>query len=474
MEAFCPLKTKITPSGRPSYCTGEVEVLQQQGVGFYDGETRSSYESGTLYLTTHRLVWVDDDLKLMRGIYAPLTKINLGSVRRWFGLGPLSHPKLFVYLAEKPIKYFKMSFRKYGMDAFCSSLGATGKKQAWVAKPISDYDVLAPAPVEPVKAEKLKLHPDQCSQEGGVHVVTEANTTHGAVAVLKGLGGGPLAKAVFRFKAVGGLYDLQFSFSSSERKQSISVRANTNASARLELAPGSAEVSTIVVLEAGDNVLSIAPNLVQLEEAPPPLSVHGLVLVPAAKGRPPPQGKSPGAPQLGGISGIVTKLDKQDATEAAKMSVCLSPLGLAPPPPPPRVGLGEGVQNPPSPSAECFLLLPFQYPPPPPLPPQEFSDRLICLTHTVIIHHTNHAKPQDAMQDIDALMVMAEDISQMVTQLQSKIAQGVRGAPREEQVWQHRFYRIRGGGIACCVLQESSPLPSACCPPHTRTLPAHS
>ncbi|KAI9142982.1 EAP30/Vps36 family-domain-containing protein [Paraphysoderma sedebokerense] len=60
---------QLTSTNRPVLLSGVDETIQvtQDGVGLYDGETRlTTHESGTCYLTTHRLVWVDSSFTLSK------------------------------------------------------------------------------------------------------------------------------------------------------------------------------------------------------------------------------------------------------------------------------------------------------------------------------------------------------------------------------------------------------------------------
>uniref|UniRef100_A0A1X7V371 Vacuolar protein-sorting-associated protein 36 n=1 Tax=Amphimedon queenslandica TaxID=400682 RepID=A0A1X7V371_AMPQE len=48
-------------SGIGSFLPGEKSVSQVGGVRLYDGEDRTDFESGVLQLTTHRLLWDDEE-----------------------------------------------------------------------------------------------------------------------------------------------------------------------------------------------------------------------------------------------------------------------------------------------------------------------------------------------------------------------------------------------------------------------------
>ena len=327
MEVFQKLATPISTSGRPSYCTGEVEVLQQEGVGFYDGEKRDSHENGTVYLTSHRLVWVEATKDVSQCVYCALSALSQ-DVRRWFGLGSFSHPKLLVYLAKPSSAYFKISFRKYGMDVFCTALTAALKAQAWKTTPIKNFSLLTPAKPAAPKDCTVTLTPEKASLEGDVFVVTESIGSAAKLA-LKGLGKGPLSKAVFHFVCdTAGTYELTVHYSSAEAVQALTVRANANAGARIDLQPNTSSENTLVLLEKGKNALAISPVLSQLAERPPPEAVHRIVLVPVSGARGNTKG-SGSASTMGGINGIVTKFETQDASESAKMSVCFMMLSYA-------------------------------------------------------------------------------------------------------------------------------------------------
>ena len=357
MEAFGKLKTKVSSAGRPSFCKGESELLQQDGVGFYDRENRNSHETGTLYLTTHRLVWVEDTATPpRRGLYVALADLDTDSVTRWtgvplgsLGFGYLSHPKLVITLAKAAsdrcksatlgkgkTAYFKVSFRKYGMEGFRSALLRSLKKKAWASTAIKSFGVLDADEEAKTQPTEKELLPDSAALEGGVQVVTQKVGADGALTALTSLDKTPMAKAVFTFTSVAtGPHDTIVHYSSSDKERCLALRADNAATTVLRLPPNSSSYSTTLVLSAGKNTLVVSQSLRTDLQLSPPEAVHKLVLKPLASSpthAAQASGKQESGTRLGGITGIVGKYAQADATEEARLNVCAFPLLLSAPP----------------------------------------------------------------------------------------------------------------------------------------------
>lgn len=105
---------------------GEKVVSQQSSIRLYDGEDKTSFDSGNLQLTTHRLIWDDEDQE-GRTIALDLSLVTRietipGFLKR--------SPKIGVYLQKAPsskpsgpsvlekASYIRLSFRKGGQEEF--------------------------------------------------------------------------------------------------------------------------------------------------------------------------------------------------------------------------------------------------------------------------------------------------------------------------------------------------------------------
>lgn len=109
-----------------TFLPGEKVVSQQSGVRLYDGEDRTTFESGSLQLTTHRLLWDDEDQEGRE------LALDLSLVTR---IEPMSgtftkSAKVVVHLARAPpdkpqgpavlekAGHIRLSFRKGGQPEF--------------------------------------------------------------------------------------------------------------------------------------------------------------------------------------------------------------------------------------------------------------------------------------------------------------------------------------------------------------------
>eukprot|EP01063_Lacrimia_lanifica_P007259 TRINITY_DN14602_c0_g1_i1.p1 TRINITY_DN14602_c0_g1~~TRINITY_DN14602_c0_g1_i1.p1 ORF type:complete len:518 (+),score=167.58 TRINITY_DN14602_c0_g1_i1:70-1623(+) len=305
MEAFRPLRTKVSAAGRPAFCRGEAELLLQDGVGFYDREARSSYESGTLYLTTHRLVWVEAG-KADRAIYIPL-----GDVRPqvtswpgvWVGVG-WSHPKLTLKLASGEGRYFKLSFRKYGQDTFRSKLQTALKAQAWVHHSISNYDVLE----EKARPTAVTLAAADARLVGGAERSAAAG-----VANLDA----PGSKGIWSFEcAVAGPYDVTVQFAPSQAATALSIYVNGSPSPyKLALAANVTAHSGVLTFERGANTLYVAQQT--FPRTPTPAGVLQFTLTPLSKAQ---RSGGTGAGPALGVGGLVRKIEHRDAQDASTLN----------------------------------------------------------------------------------------------------------------------------------------------------------
>ncbi|KAG8585047.1 hypothetical protein GDO81_004874 [Engystomops pustulosus] len=133
---------------RFSWCSGLLEidetlVIQQRGVRLSDGEDKSKFESGTLLLTTHRLIWRDQKNHDFC-VAVPLSQIVF-SEEQAGGIGKSA--KIVVHLhPPSPNKepgpyqtsrysYVKLSFREHGQIEFNRRLSEELTQKRWTRMP---------------------------------------------------------------------------------------------------------------------------------------------------------------------------------------------------------------------------------------------------------------------------------------------------------------------------------------------------
>ncbi|KAJ1554042.1 Vacuolar protein-sorting-associated protein 36 [Cladochytrium tenue] len=88
---------------RPALLPGEAVLATVGGIGLYEGNTRlAEFDSGVVYATTHRIVWVDD----VKNSAVAITLSSVRSVSGAAGFNPLSSsflrssPKVVLHLAR--------------------------------------------------------------------------------------------------------------------------------------------------------------------------------------------------------------------------------------------------------------------------------------------------------------------------------------------------------------------------------------
>ncbi|KAJ9471746.1 Vacuolar protein sorting-associated protein 36 [Diplonema papillatum] len=207
MDAFKQLPPEhVTTAGRPLLCAGETQLLLQDGVGFYDGEVRSRYENGTLYLSTHRLLWISESANnddKPAGIYLPMAELS-AEPTKWLGFGYLSHPKL-VFCVKSTGRTFKISFRKYGMENFRAKLHNAVQKAAWLKSPVPDYKSLEKPQEGTAKKKEVE---DIVAPASSARLAGEARLEGDFISHLGGRGKKQISTATFSFSAAAaGPYD---------------------------------------------------------------------------------------------------------------------------------------------------------------------------------------------------------------------------------------------------------------------------
>ena len=97
MDRFKPLDVTNSSIGTVLFHDEEV-ISIQAGVGLYDGKDKALHQaSGTIYLTSHRLIYVDDALPHRYSCYLELDYVKATEYYAGF---LKSSPKVTLFLAE--------------------------------------------------------------------------------------------------------------------------------------------------------------------------------------------------------------------------------------------------------------------------------------------------------------------------------------------------------------------------------------
>ncbi|XP_065842907.1 vacuolar protein-sorting-associated protein 36-like [Oscarella lobularis] len=118
---------------------GEKSCIQQRGVRLYDGENKTSFDSGTVRLTSHRIVWDDEDqqgrtLALAHALVQSLSESSATLTKS---------AKIIVHLHAPPSQrdpgpfvtstysYIRLSFKKGGQAEFYDRYRQETAKRLW-------------------------------------------------------------------------------------------------------------------------------------------------------------------------------------------------------------------------------------------------------------------------------------------------------------------------------------------------------
>lgn len=108
----------------------EVLILSQHNIGLYDGDKKTEWKKGKVMLTTHHIIYQDDNdtsavlqvaLEIVRKAGKPPTTSG--------GFGAFSSPKIILPLSQS--QYVKLSFRDGGITKFYDQLIAALEAKAW-------------------------------------------------------------------------------------------------------------------------------------------------------------------------------------------------------------------------------------------------------------------------------------------------------------------------------------------------------
>eukprot|EP00731_Ephydatia_muelleri_P031182 Em0022g696a len=121
------------------FLPGEKVILQQKVVRLYDGDERTSFDSGTLQLTPQRLIW-DDEIQEGRTIAVDLSLVTKAtttpssftrSAKISLTLQPAPSTKPEGPAVLTKANYILLSFRKGGHDEFFRILQSQLAEKAW-------------------------------------------------------------------------------------------------------------------------------------------------------------------------------------------------------------------------------------------------------------------------------------------------------------------------------------------------------
>ncbi|XP_031569918.1 vacuolar protein-sorting-associated protein 36-like [Actinia tenebrosa] len=136
---------------------GEIGIHQQGSVRIYDGDNKTTFDSGMLKLTTHRLLW-DDLQQKDRAIDIPLSLIMRTEEQ---AAGFMSSAKISVYLhppqpnkppgpsVSSPYTYVRFSFKNGGHSEFYNKLNEQLNKKAWLQSGTNVTEGRAPSKLGP-------------------------------------------------------------------------------------------------------------------------------------------------------------------------------------------------------------------------------------------------------------------------------------------------------------------------------------
>ncbi|XP_032219983.2 vacuolar protein-sorting-associated protein 36 [Nematostella vectensis] len=130
-------------SSNLSIFPGETFVHEQSGVRIYDGDNKTTFDNGTVKLTSHRVIW-DDTQQQNRAISIPLSLVSRTEEQ---GSGFMSSAKVTIHLhpmppgkepgpsVSSPYSYIRFSFKQGGHSELFSRLVEQLGKKAWQTLP---------------------------------------------------------------------------------------------------------------------------------------------------------------------------------------------------------------------------------------------------------------------------------------------------------------------------------------------------
>lgn len=129
-----------TTSSSTCVFPGESGVHQQSGIRIYDGDKKTTFENGSLKLTTHRIVWDDLDQQ-DRAIAVPLSLVSkveeqssgfMSSAKVAVSLHPPPANKEPGPCVSSPYGCVKFSFKQGGHSEFFARLMEQVNKRSWM------------------------------------------------------------------------------------------------------------------------------------------------------------------------------------------------------------------------------------------------------------------------------------------------------------------------------------------------------
>nr|CCA14138.1 vacuolar proteinsortingassociated protein putative [Albugo laibachii Nc14] len=124
---------ELTSAGRPALHQSEVEVYSEDNISLYDHEAKTPYKYGRCVITTHRLLYIQEQASPVIALCLPLSLIikltkEAGflsrSAKLRLDVGALDSGRINAYM--------KLSFKRGGRDEFHGPLCLAIDRKAWV------------------------------------------------------------------------------------------------------------------------------------------------------------------------------------------------------------------------------------------------------------------------------------------------------------------------------------------------------
>jgi len=119
---------QLSESKRPILVEGELENILQDNIALYEGDKVTKYEKSIAYLTSHRLIILDQDNKLPPlGLhFSKVADIDADS-----GGFIKGSQKIKIALLGRDMPYLKLSFRSGNRDNFLAKFKSVLKSRSW-------------------------------------------------------------------------------------------------------------------------------------------------------------------------------------------------------------------------------------------------------------------------------------------------------------------------------------------------------
>lgn len=155
LAASCFIHSPLLLSGVVSLHQADPDELFAvafPGVGLYEGEIKSPFQSGTIALTSHRVLYFHAREQTMMVHCLWLEQVDVSSISATKGFGSWSHPKVVLAVSSPHVakasshSAFKFSFRQGGCESFHSSLAQCLQRKLWCKATTSASQQIAQEP----------------------------------------------------------------------------------------------------------------------------------------------------------------------------------------------------------------------------------------------------------------------------------------------------------------------------------------